>query len=88
MVLLKALAMIPEDTRKVPKSEDHPPESLHPNGFWLYILGVQFNLYQNITEICRLFSNKVLGVAIHFILYAKHFAKVCQLEQKVDATTA
>ena len=31
--------------------------------FWLYILGIQFNLYQNITEIWILFSNKVLGTA-------------------------
>ena len=58
----------------------HPPESLHPNGFfWLYILGVQFNFYQNITEICIFFSNKVLGTTIHCIFYSKHLAKICQL---------
>ena len=34
---------------------------------WLYIVGVQLNFYQNITEICILFSNKVLGMTIHFI---------------------
>ena len=48
--------------------------------FWLYILGVQFNFYQNITEICILFSNKVMGMAIHFILYAQHLKKNSQLE--------
>ena len=48
--------------------------------FWLYILGVQLNFYQNITEICVLISNKVLGMAIYFILNAKHLAKICQLE--------
>ena len=51
--------------------------------FWLYILGVQFNFYQNITEICILFSNKVLGTAIHFILYTQHLTNICQLEWKL-----
>ena len=51
--------------------------------FWLYIVGVQLNFYQNITEICILFSNKVLGTTIHFILYAQHLTKNCQLEQKL-----
>ena len=49
--------------------------------FWLYILSVQYNFYQNITEICILSSNKILGTAIHLILYAKHLKKFCQLEQ-------
>ena len=43
--------------------------------FWLYIMGVQFNFYQNIAEICLLFPNKVMGTAIHFILYAQHLTK-------------
>ena len=60
-----------------------PPESLHPNVFSDYILGVQFNFYQNITEICIVFSNKVLGTAIYFLSDAKHLPKICQLEQKL-----
>ena len=35
--------------------------------FWLYTMGVQFNFYQNITEIYILFYNKVLGMEIHVI---------------------
>ena len=38
--------------------------------------GLRFNFYQNILEICLLFWNKVLGTAIHFILYTKHLTKI------------
>ena len=51
--------------------------------FWLYIFGVQFNCIKNTREICIFFSNKVLGMAIHFIWYAKHLFKICQLERKL-----
>ena len=41
---------------------------------------IQFNFHQNITDIGILFSNKVLGMAINFLLYDKHRAIICQLE--------
>ena len=44
--------------------------------FWLYILGVHLNFYQNNTEICILFLNKVLGMAIHFIFCINHVQKI------------
>ena len=48
--------------------------------FWLYILGVQFNFFFKISQKYVYFSQIVLDMAIHFILYAQHLTKSCQLE--------